>query len=116
MPRHIESQLQRSCKTWFNYQYRALARLLFSVPNGGRRDPREAAIMRAEGMTAGVADMILLVPRHGYAALCIEFKTDKGRQTEYQRTWQKLVEENGSKYIIVRDFTHFATEINAYLS
>lgn len=65
MPRHIESQIQRSCKRWFDYQYGQFAPLLFAVPNGGLRGKREAAIMKAEGMTAGVSDMILLVSRKG---------------------------------------------------
>ena len=63
MPRHIESQIQRACKKWFDYQYGQFAPLLFAVPNGGLRGKVEAAIMKAEGMTAGVADMILLIPK-----------------------------------------------------
>ena len=79
-PSHIESEMQRSCKRWFDLQYPKLSCLLFAVPNGGARNSREAAIMKAEGVTAGVADMILLIPRHGYGCLCIEFKTKKGSQ------------------------------------
>ena len=86
MPRHIESQIQRSCKKWFDYQYGQFSQLLFAVPNGGLRGKREAAIMKAEGMTAGVADMILLVSRKGYGSLCIEFKTAKGRQRTYKKS------------------------------
>ena len=42
MPRHIESQIQRSCKKWFDYQYGQFAPLLFAVPNGGLRGQKEA--------------------------------------------------------------------------
>ena len=115
MPRHIESQLQRSSKRWFDYQYSQLASLLCAVPNGGQRNVREAAIMKAEGVTAGVADMILLIPRHGYSSLCIEFKTEKGRQTQSQKEWQKIAEYHGAKYIIVRCFEDFAKAIKWYL-
>lgn len=80
-PRHEESQLQRICVKWFRLQYPELAILLFAVPNGGARNKREAGIMKAEGVTAGVADIILLIPSGGYASLCMEFKTEKGRAT-----------------------------------
>lgn len=85
------------------------------MPNGGRRDKVTAAILKAEGAVAGVADVILLLPRHGYASLCIEFKTPKGRQSDNQKAWQKAVEENGSKYVVVHSFDEFKEEIENYL-
>ena len=75
----------------------------------------EAAIMKAEGMTAGVADMILLVSKKGYTSLCIEFKTAKGRQTQHQKDWQRIAEIHGNKYVIVRSFDDFVKAITAYL-
>ena len=53
--RHIESQIQKDCVTWFRLQYPKIGRLLFAVPNGGARNAKEAAIMKGEGVTAGVA-------------------------------------------------------------
>lgn len=73
--RHIESQIQKDCVTWFRLQYPKIGRLLFAVPNGGARNAKEAAIMKGEGVTAGVADLILLYPSGGFHSLCIEFKT-----------------------------------------
>lgn len=60
---HEESQIQRACVRWFGLQHRELDGLLFAVPNGGRRGKVEAAIMKAEGVYPGVADLLLLVPR-----------------------------------------------------
>lgn len=113
--RHEESTIQRNCIAWFRLQYPECRLLLFSVPNGGRRDKVTAAILKAEGAVAGVADAILLLPRHGYASLCIEFKTPKGRQSDNQKAWQKAVEENGSKYVVVHSFDEFRKEIENYL-
>ncbi|MDD3019488.1 MAG: VRR-NUC domain-containing protein [Alphaproteobacteria bacterium] len=90
--------------------------MIFAVPNGGCRNSREAAIMKAEGVTAGVADVILLVSRDGYNSLCIEFKTEKGRQSELQRQWQDEAEKNGNKYVICRSFKEFYSIINEYLN
>ena len=115
-PSHIESEMQRSCKRWFDLQYPKLSRLLFAVPNGGARNSREAAIMKAEGVTAGVADMILLIPRKGYGCLCIEFKTEDGQQSESQKLWQADVEAHGNKYVVVRSIDQFVKEVKNYLA
>ena len=61
--KHEESHIQRNCVKWFRLAYPKLARLLFAVPNGGKRGIREAAIMKAEGVVAGVADLLLLIPK-----------------------------------------------------
>ena len=66
--------MQRMCVGWFRLQYPAVGKLLFAVPNGGARSRTEAAIMKAEGVTAGVTDLILLLGRGGFNALCIEMR------------------------------------------
>lgn len=113
--RHIESNIQKNCISWFRLQYRDLEKMIFAVPNGGRRNATEAAIMKAEGVTAGVADVILLVGRQGYNSLCIEFKTEKGKQTELQKQWQIEAEKNGNMYAICRSFDEFRSLILQYL-
>ena len=115
--RHIESQIQQDCVTWFRLQYPKIGRLLFAVPNGGARNAREAAIMKGEGVTAGVADLILLIPSGPYSSLCIEFKTASktSRQTPTQKEWQALAEANGNKYVVCRSIEDFQREIRGYL-
>lgn len=113
--KHIESKLQRSCVTYFRYQYPDIAKLLFAVPNGGARNVIEATIMKAEGTQAGVSDMILLIANKSYSSLCIEFKIDKGKQTDLQKSWQDITEKHGNKYVICRSFEEFQREINEYL-
>ena|ERR1700726_3284563 len=54
----------------------------FAVPNGGRRMPIEAQILKATGLRAGVADLILLREGVAYAA---EIKTLQGRATASQK-------------------------------
>lgn len=71
--------------------------------------------MKGEGVTAGVADVILLKPSGSYASLCVEFKTQDGTQQPSQKEWQKAAEENGNKYVIVRSFEDFRREITEYL-
>lgn len=71
--------------------------------------------MKAEGVTAGVADLILLYPCNGFHGLCIEMKTAKGRQQPTQKKWQEAVEAVGYKYAVCHSYDEFVNEINAYL-
>ena len=115
--RHTESILQRACIQWFRLQYPEYALLCFAVPNGGARSKIEASILKAEGVVAGVADLILLVPRRGYSSLCIEMKTQaKGStQSPSQKRWQHAAESAGNKYVVVRSIEEFIKIVNEYL-
>lgn len=113
--RHLESNIQIACVRWFRYQYQDLARLLFSVPNGGARNAVTASIMKAEGVVPGVADLLLLVPRSGWHGLAIEMKTAKGRQSDYQKEWEQEVTAQGYKYVVIRSFEAFKDCITDYL-
>ena len=99
-------------------QYPVCRKLLFSVPNGIHTSASQAQVAYAEGLVAGVADLILLHPSadRRFYALCIEMKTAKGRQSDYQKAWQKAVEESTAyQYALVRSFEEFKTTINNYL-
>ena len=61
--------------------------LLFHVPNGGRRDPAEAAHLKRQGVRAGVTDICLPVARGGCLGLFIEIKTEGGRASAEQKAW-----------------------------
>ena len=113
--KHPESDLQKACISWFRCQHNKLSKICIAIPNGGFRNAKEAARMKAEGVVAGASDIILLVGRGGYNALCIELKAEKGKQTELQREWQIEAERNGNKYVIVRDLDSFIQTINEYL-
>jgi DNA-directed RNA polymerase subunit RPC12/RpoP len=91
------------------------SKLLFAVPNGGSRNIIEARNMKYQGVIPGVADVILLIPKHGYASLCIEFKTAKGKQSDEQKEFQRQVEACGSKYVVVRSVTQAIKIIKKYL-
>ena len=110
-----ESQIQHTCLQWFRLRYPSLALLLFAVPNGGKRDTRTGAQMKYEGAVRGVSDFILLVPKKGYASLCIEMKKPGGRQSPSQRMWQRAVEQYRSKYALCHSLDEFMNEVNAYL-
>lgn len=91
-------------------------KLLFAVPNGGSRHKIEAANMKRQGVKAGVADVILQVPKKGFASLCLEFKTKKGKQSRDQKEYQRQVEMAGSKYVVVRSVEEAIKVVLEYLN
>lgn len=115
-PSDEEHRIQCACVQWFRYQYPDYRHNLFAIPNGGRRDKVTGAKMKAEGVLAGVADLILLKPNAKHGALLIEMKTRIGRQADTQRKWQSLIEKDGYKYVVCRSLDDFVRQVNAYLS
>ena len=111
-----EDKLQISCIKWFRYQYPGLRKMLFAIPNGGSRNSLEAHKLKMTGVTAGVSDLILLTPRHGYGALCIEMKVGKGKQSMTQHEWELEAISAGNKYVICRSIDEFMCEVNQYLA
>lgn len=114
-PSDDEHRLQCACVRWFRFAYPKLRYALFAVPNGGRRDDITGAKLKEEGATAGVSDLILLRSNRHYGALCVEMKTQKGKQSDTQKKWQVEIERMGSKYIICRSFDDFQREVVEYL-
>ncbi len=62
-------------------------KLLFHIPNGGRRDPIEAKHLKQQGVKRGVPDLFLPVAKGKYHGLFIEMKTETGRTSDYQDWW-----------------------------
>lgn len=112
--RHEESAMQRACVEWFRMQFPKLALNLIAIPNGGSRRRVEAAIMKAEGVTAGAADLALFVPSPKAHALFIEMKSATGRQRDSQKAWQQAVEAQGYAYRICRNIDDFMNIIRAH--
>jgi hypothetical protein len=113
---HREAELQTACIRWFRYQYPKLAPIMFAVPNGGSRNLREAMRLKEQGVVSGVSDLILLKPNSQYSSLCIEMKADKGRQTGNQKHFQKVAEEAGNRYVVIRSFDEFRETVISYLN
>lgn len=113
--RHLESQTQRACVKWFRLQYPELALNLIAIPNGGSRPRVEAALMKAEGVTAGAADLALFVPSASAHGLFIEMKSANGRQRGSQKAWQQAVEAKGYVYAVCRSVEDFMSCVNKYL-
>ena len=110
-----EHDIQVACVTWFKLAYPKYNGLLFAIPNGGKRNIITAKKLKSEGVVSGVSDLILLIHKGQYNSLCIEMKTKKGKQSENQIAWQKLVENYKNKYVVCHSFDDFRKEIYEYL-
>ncbi len=130
MKSHRESDLQIRCLKWFRYQYPEFARLMEHPHNEGNGlNRRQQAIANAEGVTKGVADILLHLPavfiveKDGgkvvlvnFFSLAIEMKTPIGKQSDDQKTWQRLFEAAGGKYIVIRNYGDFVVAVTEYMN
>lgn len=114
-PKQEEHRIQTVMVDWFRAKYPKMQHNLFAVPNGGRRDAVTGAMLKAEGVLAGVADLILLKSNRNYGALLIETKTRKGKQRDSQKEWESKITKDGYKYVIVRSLDDFMREVKSYL-
>lgn len=71
--------------------------LIFHIPNGGSRNQREAANLKAQGVKAGVPDLFLPVARKDYHGLFIEMKFGRNKPTEKQTEWMRSLDAQGYK-------------------
>lgn len=112
---HEEHEIQTGCVKWFRLQYPKYAKMLYAIPNGSYKSRAAAGMMKAEGLTAGVADLCLAVPRGCYGALYIEMKQKGNYQQANQKEWQKECEDAGNRYVVCRSIEEFMREVNAYM-
>ena len=112
---NIESRIQQAAVSWFRLQYPKYAGLLYAIPNGGARNRVTGAILKAEGVRAGVADLFLSIPNREYHGLYIEMKKPKGRQQESQKRFQTEVEAQGYRYVLCHSTDEFMELIKEYL-
>ena len=110
-----ERQIQIECVSWFRMRYPEASRVFFAVPNGGARNAWTAKNLRDEGALSGVADLILLVPKKGYASLCIEMKKPGGRVSDTQKTFCEAAKAFKNKYVVCYSVDEFKTAVREYL-
>lgn len=95
--RTTEHDEQVAVVEWARYAqklYPAL-RLLHATPNGGLRHIITARKLKAEGVKAGVPDLLLPVARDGQHGLWIEMKTKGGKISATQTWWLAELEKEG---------------------
>ena len=113
--KQLEDNLQAACVEWFRFQYPHL--VIFSIPNGGRRNKIEAAKLKRTGVLAGVADLCILYSDGGYPmGLFIEIKVEGRKQTDKQIEFEKRISQYGYYYHVCRSIEEFMNVVNEYLN
>lgn len=107
--RHAEADFQIGVVRFL----RMAGHFVFAVPNGGSRNIIEAANLKAQGVMAGVSDLILLLPNKVYF---IELKNPngKGRQSPAQREFEDNVRAYGDEYLIWDNWAQVEQFVNAH--
>lgn len=104
-----EDQLQAECFQWAYNTHPQLRKLLFHVPNGGKRNAREANKMKAMGVTPGIPDLPLFWKGQLYG---FEFKVDRNDLTQDQRDTIRRWTEQGAICYVIREKEVFQSLIN----
>lgn len=104
---------------WWDMQARAKGldtRLLMAIPNGGARNAVTGARLKAEGVRAGVPDLLLAIPRNGFHGLWLEMKREKGGSVSAgQKVMLSLLAAQGFAVWVCKGFKQAKLAIETYL-
>lgn len=99
-------------------RYPSVAALVYHVPNGGHRHKLVAIKLKAQGVKAGVPDLVLPMARGGYFGLYIEFKATPPNDAPVSASQHACIERlNAQGYLAIICRGHFDAmeQIRAYL-
>ena len=116
-PTPSESGEQIALFEWAEYQKGAypILRWMFHVPNGGLRDIRTAAKLKAEGVKPGVPDIVLPAARGGAHGLYVEMKSREGKPTKEQLDFHDALRSEGYYVAICHSTDEAIQTILTYL-
>jgi hypothetical protein len=122
--RHLEDNECMALIAWRDIHKRKhpVLDLLIHIPNGGKRNPREAARLKAMGVKPGVSDYFLPVTMWKdsfgfgtYNGLWLEMKVKGGQFSASQRDWQDAMRMQGYKCVVAYGWIEAAKAIADYL-
>ncbi len=109
MKQETENNLQQEIFLFFHNNYclknNINRGLIFSIPNGGYRNVREAMTFKATGLLKGASDLVVIFPN---GKLCfVELKIAKGVQSAEQKDFECRVSSLGYEYHLIRSLEEF---------
>lgn len=118
--RDIEGAEQAELVARFNAEFHEYAGLLIHIPMGGSRANKyEGWRLKQQGARKGVSDLQLVVRRHGFGSLRIEFKADPPNTaavTPEQREWLDDVHAEGHAGCVATGVEAAMRVIRSYLN
>lgn len=113
---HIE---QKRLMEWWKLAHRGFEvkeNMFFAIPNGGDRHAAVGAKLKAEGVRAGIPDMMLAVPRGGHHGLFIELKRRRGgKVSDAQSTIMEGLAAHGYRCEVCKGWGEAKDKIEEYL-
>jgi hypothetical protein len=79
-----ENSIQKAVIEWVRL-HPVLKTFVIHIPNEGKRTSRYGKSLKDMGMRAGVADLFIAMPRHGYGGGWIELKSKGGILSKAQK-------------------------------
>lgn len=92
-----------------------MLRLMFAIPNGGARNAATGAVLKREGVKAGVPDIFLPWPSCGRHGLFVEMKKPGGSVRGNQKAWQRELVEAGYEAVVCYGWDDAREVITRYL-
>ncbi|MCK2183526.1 VRR-NUC domain-containing protein [Halomonas getboli] len=120
-----EGQEQAAVMTWLKAEkirgtdVGELYDATYHVPNGGYRLAKEAGRMKAQGVKAGVSDLVVRQARGGWHGLYLEFKATPPRDAalaDSQHAWLDDSEYEGYCPALARGFDEAKAVLREYVS
>lgn len=107
-----ESELKQTCESFLG-ALQNMGRLIYLRLNSGNLllDYKGKKRM-IRCCPTGTSDNIVILPSK---CIFVEYKGDKGKQSREQKTFEKMVEEQGHQYWLVYDFDAFKDAIESDL-
>lgn len=121
--RHIESDHGKHLMQWAHGirlpDGKRISEVMYHSPNGGKRNVREAARMKAEGVRSGIPDYHLPIPAMGYHSLYIELKKPDAVPSDAspdQRREALMLDSYGHRVMFAAGWNQASAIIQHYLS
>lgn len=118
-PVDYEGAEQQALLRWFEVRHPAAARLIYHPANGGHRVKVVAAKLKAQGVKAGVSDLVLPMARGGYHGLYLELKATPPHDAAVsasQMAWQVAMEQQGYMAVVARGMDQAMQILEGYMA
>ena len=113
-----EGQEQAALMRELQLRYPAVFELMYHVPNGGLRVKAVAGKLKAQGVKAGIPDLVLTMARGGFFGLYIEFKATPPNDAAISPSQHECIRklnEQGYLAVVCRGHFDAMEQIRAYL-
>ena len=107
-----EWELQKALVSFVRLQYPNV--FLLTVQSECKRTPKNAAIAKAMGLTAGIPDLIFAEPVGEWVGLALELKVEKNKLSQVQVEFMRKLQAKGWMVVEIRDLNSGISTINYY--